>query len=273
MVSIQSKALGPISPAIQKLLLWVSFFLLPVCVSSLHFACASGSPSSPVTLWAWERREDVRFTAGKQIDISYFAGCVHIRRGRAYFRPRTQALLLPPEHASPMPVFRIDSDAAPASQTAVLVDQIIQPIKEHVIRSESRRVQLDFDARESERPLYRMLFNRLKAELPAGTKLSITALASWCLDDRWLDDIAADEVVVMLFSMGRGRDQVLESIKRHHPRAGRNTELAIGISANESYTNSRLRQLGIFENGRRIYVFNSLPWSEARLKRILKEVI
>jgi hypothetical protein len=71
-------------------------------------------------------------------------------------------------------------------------------------------VQVDFDARVSERAFYRGLLERLHEELSRDVRLSITALASWCLDDPWIRDLPVDEAVPMLFRMGPDRDAVLD---------------------------------------------------------------
>jgi hypothetical protein len=42
----------------------------------------------------------------------------------------------------------------------------------------------------------------VRATLPAGRELSMTALASWCDTERWLGTAPVDEVVPMLFRMG-----------------------------------------------------------------------
>ena len=59
-------------------------------------------------------------------------------------------------------------------------------------------VQVDFDATISQRCFYRALIHRLSELLPDDTRLSITALPSWCMDDDWLSDLPIDEVVPML---------------------------------------------------------------------------
>ena len=51
-------------------------------------------------------------------------------------------------------------------------------------------IQIDFDATKSERSFYRELITDLRQRLPANVHLSITALASWCMDDDWLSDLA-----------------------------------------------------------------------------------
>ena len=63
-----------------------------------------------------------------------------------------------------------------------------------------RAVQIDFDATIAQRCFYRDLIHRVRALLPAEVPLSMTALASWCMDDDWVSDLPIEEVVPMLRS-------------------------------------------------------------------------
>jgi len=88
--------------------------------------------------------------------------------------------------------------------------------------STSGVVQLDLEARPSQRSSYRALVHDIRAALPAQVKLSVTALAWWCGSRAWLDDLAADEVVPMFFRMGRDHQALRAIVERHpdrlHPR-------------------------------------------------------
>src|SRR5439155_8746311 len=71
----------------------------------------------------------------------------------------------------------------------------------------SDNVQIDFDATLSERPFYRALINDLHRTIP---HITITALASWCSDDRWMGDLPIDDAIPMLFQMG-GDDHLVRA--------------------------------------------------------------
>jgi hypothetical protein len=75
-------------------------------------------------------------------------------------------------------------------------------------------VQLDHDARASERAAYLRLLVALRAAMPRPSAklgnprdrtLTMTALASWCSDDAFLEQASrqVDGVVPMVFAMGR----------------------------------------------------------------------
>ena len=59
-------------------------------------------------------------------------------------------------------------------------------------------VQIDFDATIAQRCFYRDLIHRVRALLPADVSLSITAIASWCMEDDWVSDLPIEEVVPMI---------------------------------------------------------------------------
>src|SRR5205814_1831505 len=111
-----------------------------------------------------------------------------------------------------------------------------------------------------ERDAYIALLRRLRAALMPGTHIAITALASWCLDDRWLMRADADEAIAMLFSMGPSGKDILRLLKTRRLETGSPLPLSIGISANETATNEELKRDGVLRNCRRLYIFNSLPW-------------
>ena len=128
-------------------------------------------------------------------------------------QPRRSALRLP-DGVATMPVIHVEVDparpfAGNAAQTDALRDAVVDVARRG---SPSTWVQLDFEARQSQRDFWRAAVQAIKDALPAGVRLSVTALASWCYGDRWLGDVPVDEVVPMYFRLGRARpDYVLRS--------------------------------------------------------------
>src|SRR5439155_3985440 len=94
-------------------------------------------------------------------------------------------------------------------------DQLLQPAllrrsEEHTSELQSRghvvcrlllekknTLEIDFDARASEREFYRAILLDLRRVLPASMPLSITALASLCECDGWISGIPVTEAVPM----------------------------------------------------------------------------
>jgi hypothetical protein len=124
--------------------------------------------------------------------------------------------------------------------------------------SSSGWVQLDMEARPSQRDFYRSLVRQLRNELPSRIKLSVTALAWWCRSPAWLDGLAADEVVPMFFRMGRDgaamRTLLEQSPATLHAscRAG-----SAGFSPQEPFA----RQ--VVERYRKTYWFDRHAWKRA----------
>jgi hypothetical protein len=67
-----------------------------------------------------------------------------------------------------------------------------------------RGLEIDFDAKESERRWYEGLLSELRKVLPVSTPLTITALASWCERDDWIRHLPVADACPMLFRMGNG---------------------------------------------------------------------
>ncbi len=137
-------------------------------------------------------------------------------------RPRRQGLPLPGNrpvtpvvHVDPLPQPRrqvpagelYDGRGADASPGRALNERQQIAIEQRVVaaarRSTSGWVQLDFEAVPSQRDSYHALVKRLRAALPASTRLSVTLLAWQCRSRAWMDPIVADEVVPMFFRLGR----------------------------------------------------------------------
>ncbi|MBC7927905.1 MAG: DUF3142 domain-containing protein, partial [Bryobacteraceae bacterium] len=165
------------------------------------------------------------------------------------FRSRQQPVQLPPA-AETIAVFRIDAEQG----AAVPADTVARRILAAVPRS-VRGVQIDFDARVSERTEYRKLLVLLRRGLSANTELSITALASWCLDDPWIFDLPIDEAIPMLFQMG----PEAAAIRRYLERGGAFRvplcHRSVGLSLDEPV-------MRLPRNLRQIYLFSPQPWSQ-----------
>ncbi len=69
----------------------------------------------------------------------------------------------------------------------------------------------------------------LRQKLPQQIPLSMTALASFCVGDRWLDDLPVDEAVPMIFRMGpddqRIKNMLANGYDFREPLAGEVMEL------------------------------------------------
>lgn len=166
---------------------------------------ATPAEGPPPVLWAWERPEDFSFLAPGEARVAVLFATISLSGDRVEIYGRRQPLVLPPL-LRPIPVVRIEtrSPSLDAGQRQRLVEELAR----RADPASRPALQIDFDARLSERTFYRQLLDELAARLGPEAPLSITALASWCLDDRWLEGAPITEAVPMLFDMGPETDAV-----------------------------------------------------------------
>ena len=84
----------------------------------------------------------------------------------------------------------------------------------------------------------------------------MTALASWCDTEHWLQAAPVDEIVPMLFRMGRDAAPLRRKLAAGGDFAEPRCRDAVGISLDAPVT---------VPPNRRVYVFNPLPWDAASL--------
>jgi hypothetical protein len=213
-----------------------------------------------LVLWAWERPEDLRFADPARYSIAYLAGTLDLRGEDLRVRPRFQPLFAPAD-ARLLPVVRIETSRSAAWTPA---PDLARRASDAIVRLASRDglsdVQIDFDAALSQRDFYRDLLRDLRQRLPARRKISITALASWCVGDRWLASLPVDEAVPMLFRMGPEGPDALRRIASRGPLDPR-CRGSVGVSTDEpGGWNARVSKT---------YVFHPRPWTEPAARAAL----
>jgi hypothetical protein len=143
-----------------------------------------------------------------------------------------------------MAVVRLESRGLPFPDTAKVRAEILKA----TAIGEVKALQVDFDARLSERTWYRQLLQELARELNPSIPLSITALASWCDRDSWMEGLPVSEAVPMLFRMGAGEPRDTRDFRVGARRA------SFGISTDELPAD--------LPHGRRLFVFHPRAWDE-----------
>lgn len=219
----------------------------------------AGADAPALTLWAWERPEDLRFLRSTGIGIAPLIATITLHGPDLQLSPRRQPLEVPSD-APVTAVVRVELDAArPAALSREQGTRLATMMVSLASAGTYGTLQVDFDAPRSARPFYRRLLTDLRAALPARARLSMTALASWCLGDPWLDDLPVDEVVPMAFRMGADARGV-----RQHLAAGRDFQpvcrSAIGVATDEP--------LGPVPAGRHRYVFTASAWTPDRVRAL-----
>jgi Protein of unknown function (DUF3142) len=260
-------------------------------------------------LWAWERPEDLQFLGNKKVGVAFLAKTVSLapplvaslpdssdvpdtpffKSIGVHVRPRLQPLHV--ASGTPlMAVVRIESvrDAfrgAYSNQTstaAKLSPQDLFLFANEIANAAQisgvTALQIDFDATRSEQALYRDLLIEVRKRLPAEMPLSITALASWCIGDRWLEQIPSgtiDEAVPMLFRMGAGEREIMNFLASGEEFRSAACANSLGVSTDEPLSQEILAgkiSVGNGTSARRVYVFSRSAWNQESTEIVLKEM-
>lgn len=225
----------------------VIIILLPLL---LVMAVSKRTTQPAVILWAWERPEDLSFIDPEKTSVAFLAKTIYLRGDKVVARPRLQPLKTA-LGTKLVAVIRIETDRTDRPILSAM--QVQQTAREILKSSGSFEVQIDFDATVSQRDFYRTLLQEVRWNLPADTKLSITALASWCAGDDWLRDLPVDEAVPMLFRLGVDQRQFQRRLETGQPFASRLCQDSAGVSTDEPVTPPPVD---------RLYIFSPKPWSQ-----------
>jgi hypothetical protein len=249
--------------------------LLVLLSQQFHRPPSSGqnklAQAPKVMLWAWERPERLSFLDSPDIGVAYLPDTIYQQGDGFLLRPRIQPLYVLPNTYLEA-VVRIETDRTKTwNLSAKETDNLAAAIVNVVNRPSIKALQIDFDARQSERAFYKQLIEKIRARLPQGMPLSITALASWCMGDKWLSDAAVDEVVPMLFSMGAGEQEASNFIQTSRSIDLGYFERSLGSSADEPVAAYELSKRVNLESTR-FYFFTTRPWKPVSVKHIQDEV-
>lgn len=250
-----------------KLLLGLVALLLVTAIVFSKRSTSNSIVESPdrvpsLVLWAWERPEQLEFIDTSKVGVAFLAQTIYLRGAKTVVRPRLQPLKLPND-AALVAVTRIESDRKERPElTTEQIEQTASAVSELAKLSKVVAVQIDFDATLSERDFYRKFLFQIRRQLPAPIALSITALASWCKGDNWLDDLPVDEAVPMLFRMGINENQIRSQVMSGEPFSSVKCQKSLGLSTDEPMPGVRHSQ--------RTYFFNPRSWTANSVNEVLK---
>jgi hypothetical protein len=224
---------------------------------------AADQPARPTPiLWAWERPEDLRF-AGPDATIAVLAGSITLRGEAVLAAPRRQPALLQPAQKR-IAVVHVEIDRhKPLAWTAAQRQAAAAAALAYAADLPAQSVQLDFEVRDSERQVLLDLLGDLRAGLGAEKRLSMTALASWCDTEHWIEAAPVDEIVPMLFRMGPGGTALKRRLAEGGDFRDRRCRSAIGIATDTPPS--------FLPAGRRLYVFNPHRWNAADYATLVQE--
>lgn len=238
----------------RRLLLGGALLALLVLRSAAPAPALAASRLPAIMLWAWERPSDLRAIAS-DVGVAFLVQTITIDEERIAITPRRWPLkvlagtILSAVTRIEMPVTRSVADDE---------SRIAKAIADTARFPGVAAVQIDFDATLSQRDLYRRLIENVRRRINVRVPLSITALASWCVGDRWLDGLPIDEAVPMLFQLGP-LNEPYRAVAQAPTAAHALCRSSLGTSLDEPLRLNRA--------GRRIYVFNPQSWTLPSIDR------
>jgi len=241
--------------------------LLLVAVSCAGLSCRQATIASRNRLnennfpqrivWAWERPEDLEFLDSNRYAVAFLAQTLVLKDDEVLYQPRRQPLKVAPATRL-IAVTRIESKkitGLPARYSYEQRDELVERVMSTLDLPNVSAVQIDFDVARSERDFYRDLLTSLRQSLPDNVPLSMTALASFCVGDRWFDELPVDEAVPMIFRMGADDTTIKTFLAQGNDFREPLCRESYGIAVDEPVTMN-------FDASRRQYVFNVRAWTE-----------
>lgn len=215
----------------------------------------------PLNVWTWDRFDDLSFMEGEQGKIAALIATFRVSRAGRVVTELRHHDFLRPRSVSLITVFRLEIDPTTCVSNKA-IDQIVASITGLARRGSE--IQIDFDATKSQRLLYKKILLKLRDR--TDKRLSMTALASWCTYDDWLNAMPISYAVPMLYTLGLEQRQI-----QHYLREKKDW----GVRACRGYVGLSLSDLSLLENSsilstHRIFLFNNNAWSPQDFKRIQK---
>jgi hypothetical protein len=262
---LSANVLGVIA-TVTGLSLLLFFFIFAITVQRSPFALLDFFQRSyrlrhepRLILWAWEYPADLRFIDSSKTGVAFLAGRMCLTGDNVLVKPRLQSLRVSPGTYM-MAVIRVEADRA---NTPTLSEeqggQLVAKVNQILSLRPIDALQIDFDARQSEREFYIKFLGNLRNHMPPSMPLSITSLASWCLRDNWIADMPCDEVVPMFFCMGTDRRRALSCLGSDRGLAKLPMPESIGLSVEEPDVVATLKTLTPH-----IYLFSPHGWNSNR---------
>ncbi len=214
-----------------------------------------GSARAPsrVIVWAWERPEDLRFV-GEAADIAIQSGFIVLSGDGVQARGRRFPLRMSGRPSTVLVHVQIDR-GRPLAWTPDQRREAAQAVLAFGQAAGADRLQVDFEVRQSERNILLDLLSDVRRGLPKDKGLSMTALASWCETETWIDAAPVDEIVPMLFRMGPGGQTLKAKLEAGGDFANPRCRTAFAVSTDAPLAHAPA-------DGRRLYLFDPRSWTQ-----------
>ncbi|MFV0674867.1 hypothetical protein [Variovorax sp. tm] len=219
-----------------------------------------GVAQTRTLLWVWDRPQ-LFASLPEATGVAYLHATVRLSGTESRTSWRQWPLRVAPG-ATVVPVVHVALDNLSPSPLDDAQQQAIAAAIEHAATHGNRSgwVQLDFEARRSQREAYVALLRRLQPLRQGGMRISATALASWCMDDPWLPAGLLDEIVPMYFRMGGESARIRQRLGTTGKAAVRACRDAAGLMLGEDWP--ALRDV------KRRYVFHAGSWKNEDFEKL-----
>ena len=215
-------------------------------------------------LWAWERPEDLSFLEDKSIGVAYYAGGIVYSNYGMELIPRLNTIIIKPE-TKKIAVIRIDNKGSGSSLKSDYLKMSANFITNLCKDSNLTACQIDFEVRSSEKDFYKKLISEVRNKLTYRVPLTITALASWCDKNSWLNSLAI-MATPMFYRLGLEDHEIKTGLVGKTFMQARACQKSIGVSTDEKLPDSKY-----FKN-KSIFIFNPNSWTSASLADIMSRI-
>ena len=218
----------------------------------------SGLDSPDYYLWAWRRTEDLTFVNSRKIKAAIWTGTIFWEQGRLAVDHRRNPITYP-VGMEVVAVSRLEITGIPDPEATAEIARAMWRLGESFDPIE---YQIDFDARRSQRDFYSRLLGEVRSRI-GSTPLSITALASWCFHDAWIEGLTVDAVVPMIYRMGPEGIYIRRKLKQDRTFPSAICRGSVGYSSDEP--------LAPVDDLQRVFLFHPQPWNERRLAELIEK--
>ena len=237
----------------------------PAIAAAIWLVATSQAFADPLrlTVWAWERPEDLRFLPS-DVDIAVQSGFIVLAGDSLMARSRRFPLLARTQQVTTSVVHLQIDHRKPLDWTPQLRARTAAAVVRLAEGVDAQRVQIDFEVRASERQILRDVVTDVRGALAPSAQLSITALASWCAHETWFEDLPVTEIAPMLFRMGQGGAQIRSDLARDGDFASANCRTALAVSVDTPIVRA--------PHDRRIYLFSPRSWTKGDFERVVGRI-
>jgi len=201
-----------------SLITLLNLMMISTCSAHANYKAPDILP--PLMLWTWEAPQDLRSINVKTTGVALLILNISFKKSLIIYYLRQQPLYVP-QNTYLTAVVHIANPPKNALMSNTVAQLWALKIKNAYLHGSYRELQIDFDAVPTQQQFYQELLMALRKELGDHTIISITALASWCTNDRWIlkHNLPVNYVVPMFFSLDTNqarRSRFIKAFDSHH---------------------------------------------------------